>query len=258
MRRHCSPGRLAALTPLLALTVTLTLALMGCGTQGYAPGLGKAATVALAGAGGSQSLGSATFTPFYAAHIATYYEGKQVPYAGALTPVELRSGDCTGKPVAALTEATSAPIPGGLAVAADANSGVDVATATNGNLYIVVRARANDASAPLLACGHPLSQRQQYFDLYTPSQGANGYALGIALMQPILATRVSVALTTPSATAATWAVRTGSCSGAVLAQGQIAAGARDASGVVFAALDAGHWRLTLTSGGQTLCQTVGA
>jgi hypothetical protein len=54
-------------------------------------------------------------------------------------------------------------------------------------------------------------------------------------------------------------VRAGSCSGATLAQGQIAAGAKDASGIVFAALDASHWRLTLAnaSGAQTLCAPMG-
>ena len=251
MRRHRS--LLALLLPL-----SLALALAACGSQGYAPGLGKTATVALVSGNGSQSLGSASFTPFYASHVATYYEGKAVPYTGAQTPLELRSGDCTGKPLAALTEATSAPIPGALPVAVDPKNGVDVATAANGNLYVVVRAKANDANAPVLACGHPLSNRQQYFDLYTPGEGANGYSLGIALMQPILATHVNVALTNPGATTATWTVRADSCSGAILAQGQIASGARDASGVVFAALDAGHWRLTLATGGQTLCQTVGA
>ena len=253
MRRHRS-----LLALLLPLSLALMLALAACGSQGYAPGLGKTATVALVGANGSQSLGSASFTPFYAAHIATYYEGKQVPYIGAQTPVELRSGDCTGKSLAALTAATAAPIPNALLVAVDPKNGVDVATAASGNLYIVVRAKANDASAPVLACGHPLSERQQYFDLYTPGEGSNGYSLGIALMQPILATRVAVALTNPATTAATWTVRADSCSGAILGQGQVAAGARDATGVVFAPLDAGHWRLTLATGGQTLCQTVGA
>ncbi len=246
--------RLAALAPMLAL-----VALAACGSQGYAPGLGKTATVALAGASGAPPLGSASFAPFYAAHVATYYRGKLVPYEGAQTPVELRANSCTGKPLAALTTTTAAPIAGGVAVAPDPKNGVDVATATSGNLYVVVLQQANDANAPQLACGHPLSERRQYFDLYSPGQGSNGYSLGIALMEPIVATRVRVTLASPAPTATSWTVRSGSCSGAPLAQGQIAAGAKSASGVVFSTFDASHWRLTLsTSGGQTLCKQVGA
>jgi hypothetical protein len=252
--RRWRVSRLATLAPLIAL-----VALAACGSQGYAPALGKSATVALAGAGDGQSLGSATFTPFYAAHIATYYKGKLVPYEGAQTPVELRDGTCTGKPLAALTAATAAPIASDLAVAPDAKAGVDVATATSANLFVVVRQQANDANAPVLACGDPLSGRKQFFNLYLATEGSNGYSLGIALMEPITATRVGVALASPAATMTTWAVRAGSCSGATLAQGQIAAGAKDASGVIFAALDASHWRLTLAnaSGAQTLCAPMG-
>jgi len=247
-------ARVVALTPLVAL-----LGLAACGSQGYAPNLGRSATVALVGASGAASLGSATFTPTYATHIVPYYLGKAVPYTGAKTPVELRNGACTGKLLAALTEATAAPIVNGLAVIPDAKGGVDVAVAASENLYIVVRQQADDASAPQLACGHPLTGRRQYFDLYTPGEGSDGYMLGIALTEPILATRVGVTLTNPAATATTWAVRAGSCSSAPLAQGQLAAGAKSASGVVFASLDPGHWRLTLdTSAGQTLCATVGA
>ncbi len=251
MRRWLA--RLATLAPLIALA-----ALAACGSQGYAPPLGKPATVALVGAGGAPALGSATFAPFYAAHIATYYKGKQVPYVGAQTPVELREGSCTGKSLAALTEATAAPIASDLLVTRDAASGVDVTTATSANLYVVLLQQANDATAPMLACGHPLTGRGQIFDLYTPGEGSDGYSLGIALMEPIIATRVNVALASPAAAATTWAVRSGSCAGVKLAQGQIAAGAKDASGVIFAPLDASHWRLTLAaSDGQTLCAQVG-
>jgi hypothetical protein len=247
-------ARLLALAPLVAL-----LALAACGTHGNAPPLARGATVALVGAAGGQSLGSASFTSVYAAHIVTYYKGKLIPFKGAQMPVELRDGSCTGKTLAALTEATSAPIPGGLAVAPDAQSGVDVAVTTSANLFVVVRQQANDASAPLLACGDPLSGQKQYFNLFTPAEGSNGYSLGMALMEPILATRVNVTLASPTAGATTWAVRAGSCSTAPLTQGQIAAGAKDASGEIFSALDAAHWRLTLadTGGAQTLCQPVG-
>lgn len=254
-RRGRLGKRLATLAPLLAL-----LALAACGSQGYAAPLGKSATVALAGTAGAQSLGSATFTPFYATHIATYYKGKLIPYNGAETPVELREGDCTGKRLAALTAATAAPIAGDLAVAPDAKGGADVAMEPSVNLFVVVRQQANDANAPILACGDPLSGRKQFFNLYLATEGPNGYSLGIALMEPLIATRVNVALASPATTGATWAVRAGSCAGVALAQGQIAAGAKDASGIIFAALDASHWRLTLAdaSGAQTLCKPVSA
>ncbi len=257
MTGHRSPrwaARLALLMPLLAL-----LALAACGSQGYAPALGKSATVALAGASGGQSLGSATFTPIYGAHIVTYYKGKQVPYVGAQTPVELRDGSCTGKTLAALTQATAAPIASNLVVTPAPNAGVDVSTVSSANLFVVVRQQANDANAAVIACGDPLSERKQYFNLYPPSTGSNGYSLGLVLMEPILATRVNVALSSPAADATAWAVRSGSCAGVPLAQGQIAAGAKDASGVVFSALDASPWRLTLSnaSGAQALCKQVG-
>ena len=247
-------ARLTTVAPLLGL-----LALAACGSHGYAPSLGKSATVALVGASGGQSFGSATFTPTYGAHIVTYYKGKLVPYVGAQTPVELREGDCAGKALAALTQATAAPIASALVVAPAPNSGVDVSTTTSANLFVVVRQQANDANAPAIACGDPLSGQRQYFNLYPPSTGPNGYSLGLVLMEPILATRVNVALSSPASAATTWAVHAGSCSGATLAQGQIAAGAKDATGVIFSALDASHWRLTLSdsSGAQTLCKQVG-
>lgn len=246
---------MALAAPLLAL-----LALAGCGSHGNAPALGNTATtVELVGAASAKSIGSARLSPTYAAHFATYYQGKQVSYEGATTPVELRQNSCNGKPLAALTAATAAPIAQPLPVALDPTSGVDVAVATSGNLYVVVLQRANDASAPQLACGHPLSGQRQYFDLYTPGQGANGYSLGIALAEPIVATDVAVTLTAPAAAATTWAVREGSCDGQALAQGSIAAGAKQATGIVFASLAPGHWRLTLATGdGQSVCATVGA
>lgn len=255
LRRGWRATRLAA----LIAPILLASLLAACGTHGNAPPLGKGATVALVGAAGGQSLGSATFTSTYAAHIAAYYKGKLIPYKGAQTPVELRYGTCGGKRLAALTEVTSAPIPNGLAVAPDPKSGVDADITTSVNLFVVVRQHANDVNAPLLACGNPLSGQKQFFNLFTPAEGSNGYSLGLALMEPILATRVDVTLASPAASATTWAVRAGSCSGAPLAQGQIAAGAKDASGVIFSALDAGHWRLTLAdaNGAQTACQTVG-
>lgn len=238
-------GAVAALAPLLALAA--------CGSHGYAPALGNVATIALKGASG-QALGSASFSPTYATHIATYYRAKAVPFEGAQTPLELRADTCTGKTLAALTAATAAPITNGPLVAVDPHGGVDVATTMNGNLYVVVRDHANDASAPLLACGHPLDGRRQFFDLYTPGAGSNGYELGITLMEPIVATQTRVTLAAPATQPVPWAVRLNSCSGQPLAQGQIAAGAQSATSAIFSPLDASKWTVTIGAA----CAKVGA
>lgn len=248
MRKH----RLLRFAVCALLAPLLTLA--ACGSQGYAPKLGSATTVSLKGTSGRQ-LGSATFTPTYATHLATYYKGKEVPFAGAQIPLELRSGSCTGKLLANLTDIAAAPIANGLTVSVDPRGGVDVATPMSDSLYVVVRDHANDINTAQLACGHPLSGRRQYFDLYTPGQGSNGYELGITMMEPIVATSVSFALASPATQAAAWSVRANGCSGQALAQGQIAAGATSASGIVFAPLSAGKWTLVYEQG--SCAQVVG-
>lgn len=247
-------ARLAVVVALVAL-----VGLAACGTQGYAASLGRPATVALGSASAQQPGGSAVFTPFYATHVVVYYKGTKVPYQGAATPVELRRGTCTGTLIAPLTAATVAP-GGQSAVASDPSGGADVAVADSDSLFVVVRARANDPGAAYLACGQPLSGRRQFFDLHVPGEGSNGYTLGIALMEPIVATRVKVALARPATSALIWAVRSGSCVASPLAQGHIVAGATQAQGVVFSSLNAGQWRLTLTptSGGQQSCQSLSA
>lgn len=248
MRRH----RLSRLA-VCALLAPL-LALAACGSQGYAPKLGNVATMTLKSAGGPR-LGVVTFTPFYATHIATYYRSVAVPYQGARLPLELRSGSCVGAPLAQLTDGAATPITNGPAVAVDARGGVDVATQMRDSLYVVVRDHANDANAPELACGHPLSGRRQYFDLYSPGQGSNGYELGISLMEPMVATRVNVALDTPASQETPWAVYTTGCAGQALAQGQIGAGAQGTTAVIFAPINASHWSLMV---GQSGCANVGA
>ncbi len=250
MTRH-SLRRVALVTPLLAL---LTLA--ACGSQGYAPSLGKAATTILSG---SQP-GLLTLTPIYATHIVTYYLGKPVPYAGAQTPVELRKDSCAGQVIATLTEATAAPSPASAAtVAPDSVKGVDVATVVDENVYVVIRARANDPNAAQLACGSPLSSRRQYFDLYIPGQGRNSPQIGLALIEPLVATRAQTRLTAPAITPLTWAVYAGGCTGAALAQGQIAPGATTGESVIFQTAPVTGWSVSLTPASATApasCQKV--
>lgn len=237
----------ALLAPLLAV-----LALAACGSQGYAPSLGKAATTTLSG---SQPA-SLTLTPIYATHVVTYYLGKPVPYVGAQTPVELRKGSCTGPVLATLTEATAAPAPAAAAVVApDAAKGVDVAAVVDENVYVVIRARANDPNAAQLACGEPLSSRRQYFDLFIPGQGRNGPQIGLTLIEPLAATRAQTRLTSPAATPLTWAVYAGGCTGAALAKGQIASGATTSDGVIFQSAPASGWSVSLAPASATASAT---
>ncbi len=233
-------------TGALALVALLAvMALAGCGTQGYAAALGQPAKATLTGA----YAGTANFTPTYAAYYATYYEGHLVPYVGARTPVELRNDNCAGPLIANLTQASDDQPPASPAppvVRQDPTQpGVDVAIATSGNLWITVRAKPNDPNAAILACGQPLSERKQTFDIYPPSVGSNGTALGFTLQEPIVATRLRLAFARPLVGAVTWAVRSGSCAGAVVASGAAPKGATQANGYIFQTLDSANWRLTL-------------
>lgn len=228
------------------LALLVAVALAGCGTQGYAAALGKPARATLTGA----FTGSASFTPTYATHFATYFEGHLVPFVGAKTPVELRNGDCAGPLIANLTQASDdqpalSPAPP-LVQQDPAHPGVDVAVTANANLWVTVRAKPNDPNAAILACGQPLSGRKQYFDLYPPSVGSDGTGLGFALIEPIVATQITLTLTQPTSGAVAWAVRSGSCGGAVIGSGQAPKGATQVKGYLFATLDSAHWRLTLT------------
>ncbi len=238
------------------LLVTLALTLAACGTQGYAPSLSKATTTTLSGA----QPGSLTLTPIYATHIVPYYLGKLVPYVGAKTPVELRKGSCTGPVLATLTEATAAPAPSGAAaVTPDAANGVDVAMVVDEHVFVVVREHANDPNALQLACGGPLSSRRQYFDLYTPGQGSNGAQLGLALIEPLAATRAQTHLASPATTPLTWAVYAGGCNGTALASGQIPQGATTGDGVIFQSAPTSGWSVSLAPAGATApsaCQKV--
>lgn len=237
-----------SLLPAGGLALLLMVALAGCGTQGYAAPLGQAARTPLTGA----FTGSASFTPTYATLYATYFEGHLVPFVGAKTPVELRSGSCVGQLIANLTQASdqqppAAPTPP-LVQPDRAQPGVDVAIVGGANQWITVRAHPNDPNAEILACGQPLSGREQNFDLYPPSVGSDGMGLGFTKITPIVATALTISLIHPTSSAVAWVVRAGSCGGAAVGSGQLAKGATKATGFLFQTLDSAHWRLTLTPG----------
>lgn len=246
----------------LAFLALALVALAGCGTHGYAAPLAKPLTMTLSASGSAQSLGSATFTPMHATRFVAYYRGHQVPNTGAATPVAIRRGSCTGPTIAAVTDGTTA-----LFGATDAGSraisqpdpagGVDVAVDPDASLYVVVFDHPNDASASIVACGNPLSGRQQYFDLYEATRGSAGIGLGTALMSPIVATRLDIALSQPASAGDDFSVRQGSCDGEPLLAGTIGAGATSARAVVFRSLDTQSWWLNLAPhGGQSLCARV--
>ncbi|HUY78198.1 MAG TPA: hypothetical protein VMV29_15595 [Ktedonobacterales bacterium] len=236
---------LSALGALALLAVVAVVALAGCGTQGYAAALGQSAHTTFTG----DYAGSASFTPTYATYFATYYEGHLVPYVGAKTPVELRNGDCAGPLIANLTQASDdqpATSPAPPLVRQDPTQpGVDVAVNASANLWITVRAKPNDPNADILACGQPLSGRKQTFDIYPPSVGSDGTALGFTLQTPIVATQLHLAFTHPTTSAVAWVVRSGSCGGDVVATGESPKGATQANGYIFQTLDSAHWRLIL-------------
>lgn len=233
------------------LSVALgALLLAGCGSQGYAAPLGKNAHATLSAPGAHAPAGSASLLREYATHITVYYPSStQVPYSTPATPVQLRAQSCDGPVLAALT--AGAPGPSGTAplVRADPAGGVFVALAQSQVQYVAILARANDAPATVLACGHPLSGRKQFFDLYPPSVGSNGYGRGIALMEPIVATAITISLRAPQPYGANWTLRTGSCAGQVLASGSIAAHASAGAGEIFSAQGGDSWWLAVAPGG---------
>lgn len=176
---------------------------VGCGNQSKAAPLGQGRTISLG------NLGTATITPFYAVHIVTYYpSSKAVPFKNATNPVQLRQGSCLGKVVAALTD--GAPIPSGAPTATEASAGVYLPMAQDKSMYVDVLEK-NDPNAKVLACGHPLDGGRQYFDLFLPSQGANGYGRGMVLMEPVVASRVTFSLPKAASQDMAWAIMDGKC-----------------------------------------------
>jgi hypothetical protein len=261
---------------LVCCAALLALAMLaGCGSQGFAPSLGKPAQVSVRGVDGVT--GDLTFIPIRAMHVAVYYKGHAVPTSGAQTPAQLRHGDCAGPLIAPLTDGNplpaSAPTLSATAAATamapaaptptvatatppvtrpDPAGGIDVALDTSADLYVVVLARRDDPTAPVVACGHPLSGRRQYFDLYPPETGSNGIGRGTALMEPTLATLVEPNLTTTGTAAHVfgWEVLQGGCSGSLVARGTIEENAPEDERTIFAALNTTRWWAVVTANGQ--------
>jgi hypothetical protein len=255
--------RLARSSITLGLLVVV-LVLVGCGSHGSAQPLGNPAHVTLAWLGG-QPAGTATVTPVYATHVVTYLGADPIPYNGAKTPVQLRKGDCNGPVLAALTD--NAPVPSGTQpplVRQDAVGGVDVATAPSAELWVTLLS-TSETNATILACGHPLSEKRQFFDLLNVTPSANGlllgHPLGTALTEPIIASRLDVDLAQPTAGPLAWAVRSGGCTGGSVAGGQFPSGATHGA-IVFHVPDTSAWWLSVTSGeganAKTACGKVSA
>lgn len=233
-----------ALSLAAALVVTI---LAGCGTKGQPPALAAPVQVALQASGGSATLGHATLTPTYGAHVVVYMHGKLLPYSDPQTPAQLRQGGCYGKVVAPLT--ANAPRDGSqVAVQPGAENGANVAHAIDANWYVVVLESSAPDAKPI-SCGHPISNLRQYFDLYEPDKVDQGIALGITLFESIIITQVDVSLAKAAPQATQWSIHSGGCDGSALASGAIAAGATTASGIAFASLDTHSWWLALTPTG---------
>lgn len=249
----------------VTLGLALPLALAACGTQGNAPALGKPATATLTSMTTTARAASYTarITPITALHVVVSYHGHQLPVSGAQMPAQLRRDSCFGAYVAPLTDgnpARPAEAPGvrdeTVASAPDPTGGMDVDVTPDASLFVDVMARPNDATAPVLACGQPLSGKRQFFDLYSPTN--NSVAIGNALFDPIAAAQVTISPSAgPSAAQSpvSWTIATASCDGPPVGGDTIARGARPPyGGPVYAALAPGHWWVTLAFGdGTTLC-----
>jgi len=253
----------SALSSIMLSLLALALFLVGCGSHGSAEALGNPAHVALAWQGG-RSAGTATLTPFYATRVVAYLGADPISFASPKTPVQLRKGDCAGPVVAPLSD--NAPVPSGTQpplVRQDATGGVDVATAPSGDLWVTVLS-STGGNAAILACGHPISEKRQFFDLLSVTPSANGlllgHTLGTALTEPIVASRLDVELAQPAAGPLTWAMHTGSCTGGSVAGGQFPTGTTHGA-IIFHAPDTSAWWLSVTSGdganAKTACGRVG-
>ncbi|MFI5274168.1 MAG: hypothetical protein ACHQ4H_14125, partial [Ktedonobacterales bacterium] len=144
----------------------------------------------------------------------------------------------------------------GVAEMPASDGGMDVDVPAAADLYVIVLVRPNDPTASEVACGNPLSDRRQYFDLYPPTN--NSIATGNALFDPITVTHVAISPAGDGATQAipsSWTVRQGSCDGAVLGNGEIARGSSAPyGGTVFAALAPVSWWVTLRfANGAVVC-----
>lgn len=245
---------------MLAFLVALgAMILAGCGTQGRPPALDKPTTFNLRANNSTASLGQATLTPAYGAHVVVYMHGSLLPYDSPPTPAQIRQGGCYGKVVAPVT--ANAPVGGSSAVVQPgAKLGADVAQPVDGNWYVVVL-QSSAENAPVIACGHPLSDRRQYFDLYPPDKVDQSVGLGIALFEGIVITQVHIELAAPTTTqAARWSIHSGGCQGSTLASGAIAPGTAAASGTAFAPVDTQSWWLAVAldgTAGHSTCVKAG-
>jgi hypothetical protein len=241
------------------LVVLTLVGLSGCGTQGYAPSLRGPEHATLSSTSERRSQASVLLTPFDALHVIVYYRGDKLPTSGSPTPAQLRENSCVGPLVAPIAGGDSQSA-GTADYAADPAGGMDVSVEPSANLYVVVLSTTSDptAASAILACGAPLSGRSQYFDLYPPQTGNAGIGLGTALMSPIVATRLDFTVSSGAgAPSLAWEAHTGSCTGAVLASGQIKANAARPSGVIYQSLGAHPWWITLALvDGETLCGEV--
>lgn len=242
---------LSRIAVIAMLTLGLALIATACGTKGYAPPLGATTHAILTDTKTSQSLGDATFTPLYAMHTTIYYKGVVVPTTGAQTPAQLRKGSCFGEVVAPLTDGTPEANTIPATTQPVASGGVYVALQPSADWYITILERPNDATAPVVACGHPLSERRQFFDLYPPAVGNGGTALGAALVEPITATRVHFALQSGASPVAQWVIHAGSCAGPA-----VDAHTSGADSIVFSVVGSNTWLTTQLTDGRTTCGQV--
>jgi hypothetical protein len=263
--------RCSRIPPLVLVALAaLALALTACGTKGAAPTLGPVQTVRLDSAGPAATAGTITLTPVHAARFQVFYLGKQLPLTGAQTPAQLRSGGCAGPLIAPLTDgnpsraaassASATPAPTATAQPAASGDAMQVAVEPSADLTIVVLARRNDPKAPVVACGQPLSGKRQFFDLYPPDVGSNGTARGIALLDPITATRVDVSVRSTNQTTEPtgWEVTSGSCTGTKLGGGPLSGRSATAQGIIFATVDTHTWWAAVTqTDGERICSKVG-
>jgi hypothetical protein len=230
-------------------------AVAACGSQGWPDALGKPASATLTPPSSTQAVGVAQLTPVYGSHIVPNFQGQAIPYANAQNPVQLRKGACNGEALAALTEGAPGPDSGQTPpeVKPSSAGGVTVALAPSADLWVSVLDHTGD-DAHILACGHPLSDRKQYFDLYDARKGVNGIALGAALIEAVPLTRLDLDMASTANGPVEWAVRSGSCAGSQVASGSLANGAK--SDMIFDALDTSTWWVTVNANGATSCGKV--
>jgi hypothetical protein len=238
-----------------AALMVMLFAVAACGSQGQPSALGQPASATLTPPSSTQAVGVAHLTPVYGSHIAPNFQGQAIPYANAQNPVQLRKGACNGEVLAALTEGAPGPVNGATPPRVKPNSagGVTVALAPSADLWVSVLDHTGD-DAHILACGHPLSDRKQYFDLYDARKGINGIAFGAAFIEAVPLTRLDVDMATATSSPVAWAVRSGSCTGNEVASGSLANGAK--SDTIFAALDTSAWWVTVNANGATSCGKV--